>query len=81
MNLAQRKRIEEMLIAAMTSGLKHKGPDYKLPESLAIEYGRICYNLAINDILAMLKLANLGDVGVQASEIVSDFYLTQKVTL
>lgn len=78
MTLTQRRRIEEMLVAAMTSGLTQKGPEYRLPESLAIEYGRICYNMAVED---MIKLVRALDAGADLCEKISDFHLTRKVTL
>jgi hypothetical protein len=81
MNMQQRRRIEEMLVAAMTSGLAHKGAEYRMPESMAIEYGRICYNLAIQDTLQMLKSLEYGSVGVDIAETISDLHMTQKVTL
>jgi len=42
MTPAHEQRLLELLMAAMTSGLPHKGAKYMLPETLAIEYGRIC---------------------------------------
>ena len=81
MNMQQRRRLEEMLVAAMTSGLAHKGAEYRMPESMAIEYGRICYNLAVQDTLQMLKALEYGLVGVDIAETISDLHLSQKVTL
>lgn len=81
MTLNQRHRIEEFLIAAMTSGLVHKGPEYRLPESLAIEYGRLCYNLAVKDMLNVFKDADLGQTGLEVVERLSDLHLTQRVTI
>jgi hypothetical protein len=79
MTLLQRRRLEEMLMAAMTSGLAHKGAKYVLPESLAIEYGRICYNLAIQDVMSAFKCYDMGTTGMEIFERVSDLNLTQKI--
>ena len=51
----QRAVFEEHLIAAMTSGLRQKGPNYQLPQSLAMEYARLCYNTGISDAMSLLK--------------------------
>lgn len=45
---------ENHLIAAMTSGIKQKGATYQLPETLALEYGRLCYNHAISEVIQYL---------------------------
>ena len=50
----QRSAFTENLMAAMTSGLRQKGPSYQLPESLALEYGRLCYNQAVGDCIQYL---------------------------
>jgi hypothetical protein len=81
MTLEQRRRVEEMLVAAMTSGLTHKGPEYRMPESLAIEYGRLCYNMAVKDMLTVFKLADFGQTGLEIVDRLSDLHLTQRVTL
>lgn len=51
----------ENLVAAMTSGIKHMGASYKLPESMALEYGRLCYNQGVKDIIRLLENLNLDD--------------------
>jgi hypothetical protein len=81
MTLEQRRRIEELLIAAMTSGLVNKGPEYRLPESLAIEYGRLCYNLAVRDMLTVFRAADFGQTGLEIVDRLSDLHLTQRVTI
>jgi hypothetical protein len=81
MTLEQRRRIEEMLVAAMTSGIAHKGAEYRLPESMAIEYGRLCYNMAIKDAMDMFRALDLGAIGLEMHERMSDLNLTQKITL
>lgn len=50
----QRSTFIDNLMAAMTSGLRQKGPNYQLPESLAMEYGRLCYNQAVGDCIQYL---------------------------
>ena len=50
----QKAVFENLLLATMTSGIKQKGPEYRLPESMAFEYGRLCYNQAIKDGIAYM---------------------------
>jgi hypothetical protein len=56
MRESQKQQMVEHLMAAMTSGLRQKGATYQLPESLAVEYGRLCYNQAIKDAIDLAKL-------------------------
>ena len=50
----QKGVFENFLIAAMTSGISHKGATYQMPEPIAMEYGRLCYNQAIQDVIQYL---------------------------
>lgn len=50
----QKSVFQNHLIAAMTSGIKHTGASYQIPESLANEYARLCYNTAIKDVIDYL---------------------------
>ena len=68
----------EFLIAAMTSGMDHKGATYQLPESLALEYGRLCYNQAIKDMMAIYKMADFGNVGLELADKVQGLHIHQK---
>lgn len=68
----------EFLIAAMTSGLPHRGATYQLPESLAIEFGRLCYNQAIKDMLTIYKAADFGNIGLELADRVQDLHIHQK---
>jgi len=81
MTVTQRRRLEEMLVAAMTSGIAQKGGEYRMPETLAIEYGRLCYNMAVKDMLDMFIAFDFGEIGLEMSERLSDLHLTQKITL
>ncbi len=72
------RRLTEMLIAAMTSGLKQQGAKYVLPETLAIEYGRICYNLAIKDIRQMVQNLSHVDTRIELLEVLMDYELKQR---
>ena len=78
MTTDQERRLTEMLVAAMTSGLPHKGAKYMLPETLAIEYGRICYNLAIKDIRQMVQNLSHVDTRVELLEVLMDYELKQR---
>ena len=80
MNENNERMLTEYLIAAMTSGLKHKGATYSLPESLAIEYGRLCYNQAIKDIQTAFKMSNFGQTGLEMSDVLQDFHIHQRRT-
>lgn len=71
------KMLTEFLIAAMTSGLPHKGASYQLPESLAIEYGRLCYNQAIKDLQAIFKMSDFGQVGLEICDRTQDLHIHQ----
>lgn len=51
----------ENLVAAMTSGIRHLGANYKLPESMALEYGRLCYNQGVRDVIKLLENLDLGE--------------------
>jgi len=68
----------EYLIAAMTSGLKQAGATYNLPETLALEYGRLCYNQAIKDMQAVFTLSDFGQVGLELSDRIQDLHIHQR---
>jgi uncharacterized protein (DUF2164 family) len=72
------RMMQEYLIAAMTSGLKQTGATYNLPESLAVEYGRLCYNQAIKDVMALCKGSNFGQTGLEISDAIQDLVIHQK---
>lgn len=72
------KMLLEYLIAAMTSGLRQKGPTYQMPESLAVEYGRLCYNQAIKDLQAVFKVSNFGQLGLEVSDHLQELHIHQK---
>jgi len=72
------KVLLEFLVAAMTSGLPHRGGTYNLPESLAVEYGRLCYNQAIKDMMTIYKMADFGSVGLELSDRVQDLHIHQR---
>lgn len=78
MTTDQERRITELLVAAMTSGLPHKGAKYVLPESLAIEFGRICYNLAVKDIQEIIQNLSHVDTRVELLEVLVDYQLKQR---
>ena len=78
MTTDQERRITELLVAAMTSGLPHKGAKYVLPESLAIEFGRICYNMAVKDIVAFAKNLSHVDARVELLEVLTDLEMKQR---
>ena len=78
MTTDQERRITELLVAAMTSGLPHKGAKYVLPESLAIEFGRICYNLAVKDIQELVQNLSHVDTRVELLEVLVDYQLKQR---
>ena len=72
------RMILEFLIAAMTSGLPHNGATYNLPETLALEFGRLCYNQAIKDMQALFKISDFGQVGLEMSDRIQDLHIHQK---
>lgn len=72
--------LTEHLIAAMTSGLKQTGATYNLPESLAVEYGRLCYNQAIKDVMALCKMSDFGQTGLEICDAIQDLIIHQKGT-
>ena len=74
----QERRITELLVAAMTSGLPHKGAKYILPESLAIEFGRICYNMAVKDIQELVQNLSHVDTRIELLEVLVDYQLKQR---
>ncbi len=74
----QERRLTEMLVAAMTSGLPHKGAKYILPESLAIEYGRICYNMAVKDVQEIIQNLSHVDTRIELMEVLVDYQLKQR---
>lgn len=78
MTTDQERRLTEMLVAAMTSGLPHKGAKYVLPESLAIEYGRICYNMAVKDIQEIIQNLSHVDTRIELMEVLVDYQLKQR---
>lgn len=71
------RMILEFLIAAMTSGLPQKGATYNLPETLAVEFGRLCYNQAIKDMQAIFKMSDFGQVGLEISDRIQDLHIHQ----
>ena len=72
------RMLNEYLIAAMTSGLPQKGAVYRLPETLALEFGRLCYNQAIKDMQALFKMSDFGQVGLEISDRVQDLHIHQR---
>jgi hypothetical protein len=73
------RMMQEYLIAAMTSGLKQTGATYNLPESLAVEYGRLCYNQAIKDVMVLCKVASdFGQTGLEISDAIQGLVIHQK---
>ena len=78
MTTDQERRITELLVAAMTSGLPHKGAKYVLPESLAIEFGRICYNMAVKDIQELVQNLSHVDTRIELLEVLVDYQLKQR---
>lgn len=78
MTTDQERRITELLVAAMTSGLPHKGAKYVLPESLAIEFGRICYNMAVKDIQEIIQNLSHVDTRIELLEVLVDYQLKQR---
>ena len=78
MTTDQERRITELLVAAMTSGLPHKGAKYILPESLAIEFGRICYNMAVKDIQEIIQNLSHVDTRIELLEVLVDYQLKQR---
>lgn len=68
----------EYLIAAMTSGQKQTGATYRLPESMALEYGRLCYNQALKDVLAMCKGSDFGQTGLEICDAMQDLIIHRK---
>lgn len=78
MTTDQERRLTEMLVAAMTSGLPHQGAKYVLPESLAIEFGRVCYNQAIKDIREMVQNLSHVDTRIELLEVLMDYELKQR---
>jgi hypothetical protein len=72
------QRITEMLVAAMTSGLPHQGAKYMLPESLAIEFGRLCYNQAVKDIQQVVQNLSHVDTRVELLEVLMEYQLKQR---
>jgi hypothetical protein len=72
------RMMQEYLIAAMTSGLKQTGATYNLPESLAVEYGRLCYNQALKDVMVLCKMSDFGQTGLEISDALQDLILHQK---
>lgn len=61
MTSTKEQMLLENLIAAMTSGIKHQGANYKMPESMALEYGRLCYNQAVRDVIKLLENLEMDD--------------------
>jgi hypothetical protein len=72
------RMMQEYLIAAMTSGLKQTGATYSLPESLAVEYGRLCYNQAVKDVMALCKGSDFGQTGLEICDATQDLIIHQK---
>ena len=63
MNKYNKSVFEKHLLTSMTSGVPHKGATYQLPETIAMEFARLCYNTAIQDAQALLE-----DVGKRSEE-------------
>lgn len=64
----------------MTSGIKQTGATYQLPESMAIEFGRLCYNQAIKDLMSLCKASNFGQVGLELCDAMQDLHIHQRRT-
>jgi hypothetical protein len=80
MNERNQRMFQEYLVAAMTSGLKHSGATYHVPESLAIEYGRLCYNQAIKDLMEVCRSSNFGQTGLEICDAVQYLHIHQRST-
>jgi hypothetical protein len=80
MNKQNEQMLTEYLMAAMTSGIKQTGATYQLPESMALEYGRLAYNQAIKDIMSMCKMSNFGQPGLELSDAIVDLIIHQRRT-
>lgn len=78
MNPNNERMLTEYLVAAMTSGLKQTGAKYQMPESLALEYGRLCYNQAIKDLQAVFTASNFGQLGLEVSDHLQELHIHQK---
>lgn len=72
------RMLTEFLIAAMTAGLKHTGATYNLPESIALEFGRLCYNQAIKDMMAMFKVSDFGLLGLEVCDHLQGLHIHQR---
>lgn len=72
------RMMQEYLIAAMTSGLKQTGATYNLPESLAVEYGRLCYNQAIKDVFKLCRKYDFGETGLEICDRIQDLVIYQE---
>lgn len=72
------RMMQEYLVASMTSGIKQTGAMYKLPESMALEYGRLCYNQAIKDVMALSRMSDFGQTGLEICDAIQDLFIHQK---
>ena len=80
MNKQNEQMLTEYLMAAMTSGIKQTGATYQLPESMALEYGRLAYNQAIKDIMQLCKMSNFGQPGLELCDAIVDLIIHQRRT-
>jgi hypothetical protein len=74
----QKQAMTEHLIAAMTAGLTHSGAIYKIPESIALEYGRLCHNYAINRVIAMFRGSDFGQTGLEIMDSIQELHILQR---
>lgn len=69
MNASPSSRMLQIkLLLAMTSGIKQTGATYQIPESMALEYGRLCYNQAIEDLKNSGAGLDFGEAGLILSD-------------
>lgn len=80
MNHAQQQMILENLVATMTSGIKQSGATYQLPESMAIEFGRLCYNQAVKDVMLLCTMSDFGQTGLEINDAMQDLNILQRNT-
>jgi hypothetical protein len=78
MNEQNQRMLVEYLIAAMTSGIQQKGATYSIPETMALEYGRLCYNQALKDVIALCKMSDFGQTGLEISDALMDLIIHQR---
>lgn len=78
MNEIRKNQLLEHLIAAMTAGLDHKGAEYRLPETIAVEYGRLTYNQAVKDAITIIGASKLGYQGTDLIDAIQGLHITQR---